>query len=112
MWHKYPNPHCSHVVTVDVIDRSVDPTTGAIRTERVLGCKQRSPAWIVKVRFSSSHSGQVSLPKQCVALRWFGGCVCPRGLLRGPINANNDHFLRQPLTLPICDMSRKDSLFP
>jgi hypothetical protein len=60
MWHKYPNPHCSHVVTVDVIDRSVDPTTGTIRTERVLGCKQRSPAWIVKVRFSSSQSGQYS----------------------------------------------------
>ena len=52
MWHKYPNPHCSHVVTVDVVDRSVDPSTGIIRTERVLGCKQRTPTWIVKVRFS------------------------------------------------------------
>jgi len=49
MWHKYPNPHCSHVVTVDVIDRSVDPSTGIIRTERVLGCKQRAPVWIVKL---------------------------------------------------------------
>jgi hypothetical protein len=52
MWHKYPNPHCSHVVAVDVIDRSVDPSTGIIRTERVLGCKQRAPGWIVKVRLS------------------------------------------------------------
>ncbi|KAI0257309.1 MSF1-domain-containing protein [Lactifluus subvellereus] len=49
MWHKYPNPHCSHVVTVDVVDRSVDPSTGIIRTERVLGCKQRAPVWIVKL---------------------------------------------------------------
>ncbi|KAH7915132.1 MSF1-domain-containing protein [Hygrophoropsis aurantiaca] len=49
MWHKYPNPHCTHVVTVDVIDRSVDPTTGIIRTERVLGCKQKTPTWIVKL---------------------------------------------------------------
>ena len=49
MWHKYPNPHCSHVVTVDVVDRSVDPRTGIIRTERILGCKQRAPGWIVKV---------------------------------------------------------------
>jgi len=56
MWYKYPNPHCSHVVTVDVIDRFVDPSTGIIRTERVLGCKQRSPTWIVKVRFVPSHS--------------------------------------------------------
>ncbi|KAI0320448.1 MSF1-domain-containing protein [Amylostereum chailletii] len=49
MWHKYPNPHCSHVVTVDVVDRSVDPQTGIIRTERILGCKQRAPIWIVKL---------------------------------------------------------------
>ncbi|TFY64761.1 hypothetical protein EVG20_g5842 [Dentipellis fragilis] len=49
MWHKYPNPHCSHVVTVDVVDRSVDPQTGIIRTERILGCKQRAPVWIVKL---------------------------------------------------------------
>jgi hypothetical protein len=50
MWHKYPNPKCSHVVSVDVLDRSVDPETGIIRTERVLGCKQKSPTWILKVR--------------------------------------------------------------
>ncbi|EGO02709.1 hypothetical protein SERLA73DRAFT_84467 [Serpula lacrymans var. lacrymans S7.3] len=49
MWHKYPNPHCTHVVTVDVVDRTVDPRTGIIRTERVLGCKQKAPIWIVKL---------------------------------------------------------------
>lgn len=49
MWHKYPNPHCSHVVTIDVLDRSVDPNSGVIRTERILGCKQKAPVWIVKV---------------------------------------------------------------
>jgi PRELI-like family len=50
MWHKYPNSKCSHVISVDVVDRSVDPQTGIIRTERVLGCKQKTPTWIVKVR--------------------------------------------------------------
>lgn len=49
MWHKYPNPHCTHVQTIDVVDRTVDPETGIIRTERVLGCKQKTPTWIVKV---------------------------------------------------------------
>ncbi|KAI0961159.1 hypothetical protein AcV7_000334 [Taiwanofungus camphoratus] len=49
MWHKYPNPHCTHVVTIDVVDRTVDPNTGVIRTERILGCKQKAPAWIVKL---------------------------------------------------------------
>jgi hypothetical protein len=54
MWHKYPNPHCTHVQTIDVLDRTVDPETGIIRTERVLGCKQKTPAWIVKVCSLSS----------------------------------------------------------
>ncbi|EJD04258.1 MSF1-domain-containing protein [Fomitiporia mediterranea MF3/22] len=49
MWRKYPNPHCSHVLSVDVIDRSVDPATGIVRTERILGCKQKTPTWILKI---------------------------------------------------------------
>ncbi|KAG5648254.1 hypothetical protein DXG03_006212 [Asterophora parasitica] len=49
MWHKYPNSKCSHVISIDTIDRSVDPKTGIIRTERVLGCKQKTPTWIVKL---------------------------------------------------------------
>jgi len=49
MWHKYPNPHCTHVLTVDVLDRSIDPQTGVVRTERILGCKQKAPSWIAKL---------------------------------------------------------------
>ncbi|KIM47911.1 hypothetical protein M413DRAFT_61446 [Hebeloma cylindrosporum] len=49
MWHKYPNSKCTHVVSIDTIDRSIDPQTGIIRTERVLGCKQKAPMWIVKL---------------------------------------------------------------
>ncbi|PFH54765.1 hypothetical protein AMATHDRAFT_52648 [Amanita thiersii Skay4041] len=49
MWRKYPNPKCSHVVSIDVIDRTVDSVTGIIRTERILGCKQKAPTWIVKL---------------------------------------------------------------
>jgi len=49
MWHKYPNSKCTHVVSIDTIDRSVDSQTGIIRTERVLGCKQKAPLWIVKL---------------------------------------------------------------
>ncbi|KAJ6626852.1 PRELI-like family-domain-containing protein [Mycena sp. CBHHK59/15] len=49
MWHKYPNPKCTHVVSIDVLDRTVDPKTGIIRTERILGCKQKTPIWIVKL---------------------------------------------------------------
>ncbi|KAG8888118.1 hypothetical protein FRB98_008384 [Tulasnella sp. 332] len=49
VWQKYPNPHSGHVVSVDVLDRSVDPVTGILRTERVLGCKQAAPKWVVKL---------------------------------------------------------------
>lgn len=77
MWHKYPNPHCSHVVTVDVIDRTVDPSTGMIRTERVLGCKQRTPTWIVRVRPPSHILGFYPHRAHAIhiAIRWFRGCV-------------------------------------
>ncbi|KDQ20417.1 hypothetical protein BOTBODRAFT_100826 [Botryobasidium botryosum FD-172 SS1] len=49
IWHKYPNSRSSHVVSVDVIDRSIDPHSGVVRTERVLGCKQAAPGWVVKL---------------------------------------------------------------
>ncbi|KAI0639088.1 MSF1-domain-containing protein [Trametes polyzona] len=58
MWHKYPNPHCSHVLSIDVVDRSVDPQTGVIRTERILGCKQKAPGWIVRF-FGGSEDAYV-----------------------------------------------------
>jgi len=47
--YKYPNPQCSHVVSIDVVGRSIDADTGIIRTERLLGCKQKAPIWIVKL---------------------------------------------------------------
>ncbi|KAJ6604216.1 PRELI-like family-domain-containing protein [Mycena vulgaris] len=49
MWHKYPNPKCSHVISIDVLDRTVDRKTGIIRTERIMACKQKTPGWIVKL---------------------------------------------------------------
>lgn len=62
MWHKYPNPKCTHVVSIDTLDRSVDPKTGIIRTERVLGCKQKAPLWIVKVCFPGKLSHPATYP--------------------------------------------------
>ncbi|CAK5265269.1 unnamed protein product, partial [Mycena citricolor] len=58
MWHKYPNPKCTHVISIDVVDRTVDPQTGIIRTERILGCKQKAPGWIVKL-FGGSEDAYV-----------------------------------------------------
>lgn len=87
MWHKYPNPHCSHVVTLDVLDRSVDPRTGIIRTERMLGCKQKAPMWIVKVRRMRTRSAPQLLiffcvPSSSVVQKMPSYERCPLSILR------------------------------
>ncbi|GFZ48841.1 hypothetical protein JCM24511_06590 [Saitozyma sp. JCM 24511] len=46
---KYPNPFATHVVSVDTIDRRVDPESGHMRSERVIGVKQGAPRWITKL---------------------------------------------------------------
>ncbi|KAI9366876.1 PRELI-like family-domain-containing protein, partial [Zopfochytrium polystomum] len=45
-WRKYPNDISTHVLSVDVLDRRIDPTTGALHTERLLCCKQAAPAFL------------------------------------------------------------------
>ncbi|TPX66154.1 hypothetical protein SpCBS45565_g04649 [Spizellomyces sp. 'palustris'] len=48
-WKKYPNQYSSHVLSVDVLDRSVDPETGILTTERLLCCKQSAPALLRRI---------------------------------------------------------------
>jgi hypothetical protein len=47
VWHKYPNPFATHVVSMDVIDQQFDPSTGLVRIERIIGVKQGAPGWVV-----------------------------------------------------------------
>ena len=44
---------------MDVLDRSVDPKTGIVRTERILGCKQKAPTWVVKVRTPTNQKSSI-----------------------------------------------------
>ena len=53
---------------MDVLDRSVDPETGVVRTERILGCKQKAPSWVVKVRNYLRSSNETKIFSQ-----FFGG---------------------------------------
>ncbi|KAF3905883.1 hypothetical protein AA313_de0209055 [Arthrobotrys entomopaga] len=50
-WRKYCawNDKASHVVSVDTLARSIDPSTGILRTERLIGCKQSVPRWLTAV---------------------------------------------------------------
>jgi len=42
-----------------ITERSIDPETGIIRTERVIGCTQKAPGWIVRVSSSRPSSSVV-----------------------------------------------------
>ncbi|KAL1930791.1 hypothetical protein VTP01DRAFT_10953 [Rhizomucor pusillus] len=48
-WQKYPNEHCPHVQHVDVLNRTVDPETGVLTTERLITVNQNVPALILKL---------------------------------------------------------------
>lgn len=45
-WQKYPNELSAHVVSVDILNRTVDPDRQVLRTERLIGCKQAIPRWL------------------------------------------------------------------
>lgn len=45
-WQKYPNELSTHVVSVDILNREVDPVTNVLRTERLIACKQPIPGWL------------------------------------------------------------------
>ncbi|KAI9102419.1 PRELI-like family-domain-containing protein [Phlyctochytrium arcticum] len=48
-WRKYPNEYSSHVLSVDILSREIDPKSGALVTERLLCCKQSAPALLRKL---------------------------------------------------------------
>lgn len=57
-WRKYCpwNDKSPHVVAVDTLNRHVDATTGILRTERLITCKQSSPEWVKAVIGTSDFS--------------------------------------------------------
>lgn len=48
-WQKYPNENCPHVSHVDVLNRTMDPETGILTTERLITVNQNIPTIIKKV---------------------------------------------------------------
>lgn len=45
MWRKYPNPHSSHIRSVDVLDRKLDTTTGILSSVRLVTMQNALPGW-------------------------------------------------------------------
>ncbi|KAH0613236.1 uncharacterized protein H6S33_009616 [Morchella sextelata] len=75
-WRKYCawNTQSTHVVAVDTLSRSVDPSTGVLRTERLITCKQSAPRWLMKFVGGTEESfvrevSEVDPSKRTVTLR-------------------------------------------
>ncbi|RSH91361.1 hypothetical protein EHS25_009660 [Saitozyma podzolica] len=93
---KYPNPFATHVVSVDTIDRRIDPDSGHMRSERVIGVKQGAPKWITKVSRDAHPPGSpaaVSTPARRIR---------SRDRLCGPGRTQRDGDERQPEPGAIC----------
>lgn len=47
-WRKYCpwNEKTPHVIAVDTLSRNIDPSTGILRTERLITCQQSAPKWL------------------------------------------------------------------
>jgi hypothetical protein len=60
-WRKYGpwNEKSTHVIAVDTISRSVDPTTGILRTERLITCRQSAPEWLRSLMGCCMEESQV-----------------------------------------------------
>lgn len=54
---RYPNPFARHVLSVDVLERTVDPTTGQIRTLRLILKRGLVPQWATKWLPTAAASG-------------------------------------------------------
>jgi len=50
-WRKYCpwNDKSTHVIAVDTLSRNVDASTGILRTERLITCKQSAPKWLASL---------------------------------------------------------------
>ncbi|SNX82851.1 related to protein involved in intramitochondrial protein sorting [Melanopsichium pennsylvanicum] len=56
VWNKYPNPHADHVVSVDTLSFTFDPTTATLRTERIIGVRQGAPGWLMRLTGASEDT--------------------------------------------------------
>ncbi|XP_037093097.1 PRELI domain-containing protein 1, mitochondrial-like [Pollicipes pollicipes] len=64
-WHRYPNPHSSHVLTEDTVQRQM--TGGCLRSKRIVTKTNRMPKW--GERFLSARTVAVLEESACEPAR-------------------------------------------
>ncbi|WVQ71985.1 hypothetical protein IAR50_001528 [Cryptococcus sp. DSM 104548] len=91
---RYPNPFARHVLSVDVLDRKVDPLTGRIHTTRLILKRGILPKWATRWLPSSATSGGSGLD----AWIYEESVVDPPGWGKGRADLGEDgeEFGRQP----------------
>lgn len=65
-FRRYPNPFSKHVLSEDVISRTIDPTTGNLYTVRLISKTNKKPAWMDFIGESIAYVVEESIvdPKQ------------------------------------------------
>lgn len=46
---KYPNPFSSHVISADILSRTIDPLTGKLHTIRLIHKTGTFPTWVISM---------------------------------------------------------------
>ena len=86
-WNKYPNDNSPQVLNVDILNRSVNPETGVLHTERLLTCRQNLPSILEWVRQAA----------QC--------CLAPPRVCRNELTPNPVFLFALVLVLPSLSLS-------
>lgn len=48
-WQKYPNEHSTQVLSVDILSRDYDKSSGILKTERLITCEQPIPSFFRRI---------------------------------------------------------------
>ncbi|WRT69358.1 uncharacterized protein IL334_006342 [Kwoniella shivajii] len=108
---KYPNPFATHVYSVDTINRSVDPETGILRSERLIGVQQGAPKWITKlfhlpptayvreVVFVDISNESATMMSVNLSLAQYVSCLELINYTPSPINPSITHFHQRALLI-------------
>lgn len=113
-WRKYCpwNDKSTHVVAVDTIARRVDPTTGILRTERLITCKQSAPEWVKAVIgagdeshvFETSYVDPAGKTVTMVSwnLTWSNVINCQETVVYRPLGSGQTAFDQEARITALC----------
>lgn len=113
-WRKYCpwNEQSTHVVAVDTLARSVEPSTGILRTERLITCKQSAPEWMKSIMgagdvsqvFETSYVDPAKKTVTMVSwnLTWSNLINCQETVVYKPMGAHQTQFAQEAQITALC----------